>query len=963
MFKNTNLSAFFVLIVGAALFFPTLSVFLAVDTDSPADDVGYVDISDPVPQTGQERGTRADSPRTVLAELFTNWDCYPHCPYANAALNELLDAYGPSELIMIAYHLGTPTGDDPFYNFNKADNNDRYDYYGGNFGVPRVYFDGPPYRGHNWENTYSTWKNYINTALAVSSPMNITLDGSLGATTGNVTATIEITSSLPSGNLKVRFAVVEDNKYAAGTNGEVRHRYVMRDMLAEEALPPLEVWETYTVSRDFPLSGVYDRDKLSVVVFVQDDNSKDVLQTAVYDFIPQGILVVDDDGSPNPYGYEDEYHELLTWMEYAFDGWTLNERGGPTSEDLGRYEGVIWLTGNTTTDTLTAADQSAISAYLDGGKGSLFLCGENVSEDIGGSPFYLDYLHAFNMLNDTDQGTITGVEFDPISDPFYGGSLPVLDGSPSWVMPIDPATAVFYYSSGGQEAGLRVEHDLDSRVVYFGFLYFEGPDSLANKETVIERVLDWMIVDIDYVAFRDAPGDSGNVVWGKTVDVGEDFTLWAAAYNHTKGFLGNYNFTLWKEDSQGSVITLSPSLATTTAQAGITGGSAVITVRCFSTQNTTTVTVNPPEPDYIQIRSAPNSGDSVVSDMTLSVGKNRTLWAAGYNHTAHYVEDVAATWSEDSGGTIATVTSPGASTKVTAQLIGGICNVTASYNGMENRTTVNVTDATVDYIQIEDSPSGSGSVVSSHTLNVGETLELWACAYNYTANWIGDYTETAWSEDSSGSVVTLNSPTGASIIVEAGHDGGSATVTAEYEGKQASVTIDVNEPTPDYIQIRNAGDGQGDVVINQYYPVGEEVIYYGAVYNSTSSFLYNVPSYSNWVSNNTDLITLDRFATASTITVNNVSGGLVKVTLNALGLVNSTTITIISPTIDSIQIRDSPNGEGDVVAAPVYDVGQEETFYAASYNDTAGHIGDVGASWDCDVESVGNISNLGGNCQ
>lgn len=271
----------------------------------------------------------------------------------------------------------------------------------------------------------------------------------------------------------------------------------MRDMLAEETLTVTSIGQTQYVIRDFPIDPIYNLNSTSIVVFVQNDNGKGILQAAMYDYIPQTILVVDDDQSTNPSGYEDDYHLVLCYMDYAFDGWVLNEKGHPTGMDLANYEAVIWITSDTTSLTLEPFDQTAITDYLDGGGGSLFLCGENVGSDIGMTSFYQDYLHANFVTPDTNQNQITGVNGDPISGPFFGTTLPISDNSPSEITPTSDAYTVFNYSSSAQSGAIRAEHDSNSRVVYFAFLYFEdfpGTDSLADKALVMEYVLNWLVI-------------------------------------------------------------------------------------------------------------------------------------------------------------------------------------------------------------------------------------------------------------------------------------------------------------------------------------------------------------------------------------------------------------------------------------------------------------------------------------
>ena len=353
-----------------------------------------------------------------------------------------------------------------------------------------MFFDGPP---RETTNTYDAYKTVIETELLNLAPMTITLDGYVSPSTAVVNVSLEVTDPLPpTPDLKLRFAIVQDNAYAAGPNGEVRHRYAMRDMLTEESLSGLSVGSIVTTQNSWTIDPMLLMQSIAVVVYVQNDVDKDVLQAAVYDFIPQDILVVDDDESAHPDGYEDNYHELLTEMWKPFDGWAYNERGALTSSDMAPYEIVIWLTGSTSTSTLTGADQTALSTYIDNGRGNLFLCGENIGADIGSSNFYRDYLHSSFVTDDTSESFITGLSGDSISDPFYAVDLQILSNSPSEIAPTKTGSTTFTYSSGGGTAAVKAVHDSDSKIVYFAFLFFEGSD--ANKLWVMGMVLGWFFM-------------------------------------------------------------------------------------------------------------------------------------------------------------------------------------------------------------------------------------------------------------------------------------------------------------------------------------------------------------------------------------------------------------------------------------------------------------------------------------
>jgi PKD repeat protein len=967
MNENPRFSGMLVISVGIIMMLSTIGTLplmvgdsqneISIDVDSTNVDL----VADN--KLPNERGTRAGSPRTVLAELFTNWGCTP-CTYANPPMNDLLDVYNSSELIMIAYHTWWPSGSDPFYLHNAGDSFDRTNYYGVQFiGVPSIYFDGPPRYGHNGATTYDYYKGFIETELAILSPVEITLEGFIFGTSGQVNITIEATDTLPVGNLQVKYAIVEDNNYAAGPNGEVRHRYAMRDMLNPHGIPDLDVGESYSTSRIFEVNAEWDVDRVSIVAFLQNDDDGDVLQAASYDFIPQKILVVDDDASGHPDGEEDFYHEILTEMQESWDGWALDERGYPTAQDLIPYDVVIWETADQSSMTLSSENQDAISTYLDTTTGSLFLVGENIGADIGSSTFFSDYLHAEFGTDDTNDNQVTGVEDDPISGPFFGTSIGISWISPSEIKPFGTATTIFRYSTSGKSGGIRAGHDPNSRIVYFGFSYFEGSDSNTNKMTIMERVLDWINIDIDYILIRDSPGGTGDEITDVTINVGNNITLYAAGYNNKLGFVEDLTFTVWMEDSGGSVITVTSPGDSSIITASMDGGLAIATADYLGLPDTVDISV--PTVDYLRLTHTP--GGVELQTVKMGASEQVKAYASGYNITTGYVKLVDVDWSESTGlGTLSDLT--GTSTTFTSGLVGGDTTITGmSISFGSDSFFVNISTAVVDYIEIRDAPDGGGSVITSIDLDAGESILIWAAAYNDTAGYLGDYVSTTWIETSSGSVISVSTP-GDFTTVTAQLIGGSSTLTADYNGTQDSIPLTVNPPTTDYVQIMDAPAGGGTDLSNPAnypsYPVGQTITFYGAMYNVTAGFIGDVAASSSWSSGNANLITVTSPGSTSTVTCSDTKNGLAVISLFAPGHTTSTTVTIFPPTIDIVKIRDSPNGEGDSVSTPIYDVGEEDTFIAAGYNITAGFLEDVIVTWGttdftvCDITSQNESVHL-----
>ncbi|HFD39399.1 MAG TPA: M28 family peptidase, partial [Anaerolineae bacterium] len=124
---------------------------------------------------------------------------------------------------------------------------------------------------------------------------------------------------------------------------------------------------------------------LTRTVTVDRDQSQD------FELAPQDcVLLVDDDGGDDA---QAAYRAALEALNIEYATWTVEAQGTPTTSLMEQYRHVIWLTGDRYVNTLTSADRTALSAYLDGG-GRLFLSGWGVGSDLDGTAFLSEYLHA-----------------------------------------------------------------------------------------------------------------------------------------------------------------------------------------------------------------------------------------------------------------------------------------------------------------------------------------------------------------------------------------------------------------------------------------------------------------------------------------------------------------------------------------------------------------------------------------
>lgn len=214
-----------------------------------------------------------------LYEMFTSSTC-PPCPAANEALDGLLEE-NPDEYTLIKYQVNFPGAGDLYYTDECGT---RSDYYG-LFSVPDLYVNAerfsPPV--NIVQADFDRFQD-AKTALEI----DIT-DASID-NDNIVSVSADLTSLVNySAGLRAHIAVVEKVTTGnVGTNGELEFHHVMMKMLPDasgrmlEALVP-RVKTTILEQFDMDLTNMEMSNDLAVIVFVQDDEDKSVVQSAMID--------------------------------------------------------------------------------------------------------------------------------------------------------------------------------------------------------------------------------------------------------------------------------------------------------------------------------------------------------------------------------------------------------------------------------------------------------------------------------------------------------------------------------------------------------------------------------------------------------------------------------------------------------------------------------------------------------
>ena len=206
--------------------------------------------------------------RIVLAELFTATWCGP-CSHATNAINKLAEEY-KSNLVVLQYH---PQDGDPFGN---DETDARISYYGIT-GYPTMIFDGTLEKVGGSINTYDSYKEIIKSALMRPTEVTISFTGTLQ----DFTADIALSNMSPELSAKVRFVVYEKNIPYNAPNGEKIFSFTVRKILNEEAVS-LTAGQKVSISRTFQPQPEWETQNMGVAVFVQKDDTDEVLQAATF---------------------------------------------------------------------------------------------------------------------------------------------------------------------------------------------------------------------------------------------------------------------------------------------------------------------------------------------------------------------------------------------------------------------------------------------------------------------------------------------------------------------------------------------------------------------------------------------------------------------------------------------------------------------------------------------------------
>ncbi|MDI6809540.1 MAG: FlgD immunoglobulin-like domain containing protein [Candidatus Eisenbacteria bacterium] len=222
----------------------------------------------------------------------------------------------------------------------------------------------------------------------------------------------------------------------------------------------------------------------------------DVLDTFSVYIGETPVLLVDDDGGAT---YETYYQTAIASTGLNYLRWNVKTQGSPSLTELRKHRATVWFTSLETEFTLNGEDERNLTSYLNSGGTLLFSSQDYLFERF--ETFAKDILRVNDFTPDVNSSSETGVSGDPISSgmsltmsyPFYNYSDDIVPGL--------NASRVFTNSTGNPGAIRFPSRGTAPYKAVFMAFPFEAISNQAapnNRNTVMDRILDWLLLPQDY---------------------------------------------------------------------------------------------------------------------------------------------------------------------------------------------------------------------------------------------------------------------------------------------------------------------------------------------------------------------------------------------------------------------------------------------------------------------------------
>lgn len=220
--------------------------------------------------------------KTVLLEDFANVSCIP-CVTSDKIIESLTtQTYSPEKLVPIKFATNFPSPSDPFYLSQKAACDSRMSFYNILF-APTVIIDGTT-RPSSTDSI--AIKSAIESNLQTNAPASITITSDKINGAYNIVVNVKFysNSTINFNDFVLQVALAEKEiefSTPPGSNGETKFYYVMRKMLPSFNgfdIGSMDHTGTVTLNLEGDVSADWNLDNINTVAFIQNKNTKEIIQ-------------------------------------------------------------------------------------------------------------------------------------------------------------------------------------------------------------------------------------------------------------------------------------------------------------------------------------------------------------------------------------------------------------------------------------------------------------------------------------------------------------------------------------------------------------------------------------------------------------------------------------------------------------------------------------------------------------
>jgi len=344
---------------------------------------------------------------------------------------------------------------------------------------------------------------------------------------------------------------------------------------------------------------------------------------------------------------------------------------------------------------------------------------------------------------------------------------------------------------------------------------------------------------LDFIMVRTAANNGGTEFGDSTITTDNSVTFYSAGYDQYGNYLNDVSVSWSSTGTLDAVSATGKSFSFTPATAA-TSGQIVATHGTAGSDASGTIIVNAGGLAELRIQTNTVENGNELADTTITADENLILYSIGYDADGNGLGRISANWSGSGDVQSLSPANPTDSLFFDATSAGsGSIRAEAASNGaiIDRTGSIKINAGVVSSILIRSAPDGGGSEITTRSLTVGQTLDLYANGYDADGNF-SDNSIVDWRTSSG--ITGLGDSTATSATTLSPTSSGSGFVyTTNGSGweNDSTGTISVSTGSLSSLEIRTAANNGGSVLQNTTLTAGATLDLFAAGYDLYGNYI------------------------------------------------------------------------------------------------------------------------------